>query len=215
VVAIGGATHSKRWLIGSAVVLVVGTLVRLILAGAGLPSLSGTILAVLLWLGVWAATLLLAPARAAFFVGIAAMAILDLAALQPRTPVAYDDREVLYRTDQVLARQVTASAGHTLLLILAEPVFEGVQARFGLAGLIGASSVEWSCPFRHGIQRLALPLPAPVSGPLDVQLRLTGAPSRETDYLMIFASSAERGPLISVAESGGDATLCVSLAARQ
>jgi hypothetical protein len=209
VVAVDAAAHSKWWLIGSLGVLVVGTLARLFLAGGGVPGLSGTVLAVLLWLGIWLAALLLARARGAFFVGLAAMVVLDLAALQPRTPVAYDDREVLYRTDQVLARQVTASDGDRVLLVLAEPIFAGERARFGLAGLIGTSSVEWSCPFRHGIQQLALPLAAPVSGPLDVQLHLTGAPTRETDYLVIYASSAERGPLISTARSAADATLCV------
>jgi hypothetical protein len=147
----------------------------------------------------------------AFFVGLATMAVLDLSAVLPRTPVVFDDREALYRTDQSLAVRVAAGAGDTLLVVLAEPVFEGDQPRFGLAGQVGGTAVDWSCALRRGKQQVALPLPAPAGGAVDVQLRLTGTPSREGDYLLVYASSAQPGFLVWTASAnalGNGATVC-------
>jgi hypothetical protein len=202
---------ARGWLIGAAVVVVLGTLVRLIVAGTSVPRLSGTVLAVLLWLGVWLAMVLLTNPRVAFFVGLAAMAVVDVSAFPPRVSVSFDDREVLYRTDQSLAVHVSAVVGDTLLTVLAEPVFAGAQPRFGLAGQVGGTAVEWSCTWRRGRQVVALPLPASATGGFDVQLRLIGTPSRDGDYLLVYASSAQPGPVILTTSPSAlkdDATMC-------
>jgi hypothetical protein len=126
-------------------------------------------------------------------------------------PVPFDDREALYRTDQSLAVHVSAGAGDTLLTVLAEPVFAGAEPRFGLAGQVGGTAVEWSCVWQRGRQLVALPLPAAATGGFDVQLRLTGTPSREGDYLLVYASSAQPGLVIlttSPGALGGNATMC-------
>jgi hypothetical protein len=193
-------------------VLAAGLLVRLTLGGFDIPKLSGALLVALLWLGVWLVSLLLANARVAFWVGLASMLVLDLGALPPRAAVEFDDREVLYRTDQVVSVRVAPAAGESTLLVVAEPVLEGTQARFGLAADVASTYVEWSCPLRRGIQRLALPLPPVGAGALDIRLKLTGAPSRDGDYLLIYASSAQHGLLVSTAgpaSVGDDVTRCM------
>ena len=65
-----------------------------------------------------------------------------------------------------------------------------------------------------GLQRLALPVPsaALANAPaLDLRLHLTGSPSRETDYLLAYASSGRGGFLVSlvnISDVGPDATTC-------
>jgi hypothetical protein len=63
------------------------------------------------------------------------------------------------------------------------------------------------------MQRLALPLPPQVVGnvsSLDVRLRLTGTPSRETDYLVVYSASARGGFIVDVvgAAQSPNSTLC-------
>jgi hypothetical protein len=60
------------------------------------------------------------------------------------------------------------------------------------------------------MQRIALPVP-PSAGGGDVRLRLTGSPSREGDYLLVYASSRQGGFLVSfvtAAELDQSATIC-------
>jgi hypothetical protein len=66
------------------------------------------------------------------------------------------------------------------------------------------------------MQRLALPVPtAAIAGrdAVDIRLHLTGSPSREGDYLLVYASSRKRGFLASVVSAGDiepNATTCTS-----
>jgi hypothetical protein len=90
------------------------------------------------------------------------------------------------------------------LTLLVEPVFSGAQPRFGLAGDVGGTSLTWDCAFRRGLQRLALPvtsLPASAAA-VDARLHLTGSPSRDGDYLLVYASSARGGFLVSLVNAG-------------
>jgi hypothetical protein len=101
-----------------------------------------------------------------------------------------------------------------LLLALVEPAFSGPQPRFGLVGEIGSARVTWTCPFRHGMQRLALPLPQSISGPIDMKLGLTGSPARDGDYLLVYGSARQGGPLLTTASAstvGSDVVTCASL----
>jgi len=179
------AERTNSWLAASMLVLIVGTLVRLAARPIDIAAASAALLAALLWLGVWLAVVLVSKPRSAFFIGVAAMVMLDLAALSPRTVVDFDQREALYRTDQTLTLPVPP--GTTQLVVLVEPVFDGAQPRFALAG--------WSCPWQHARQYLALPLP---SGTTTVGLRLTGSPARDGDYLIVYAPITDqpRGEIV-------------------
>lgn len=185
-----------------------GIAVRLAVGGFALPTVSATLLAILLWLGVWVGSVLLIGPRGGLFVGVAVMAILDLAALPPRTPVAFDEREVLYRTDQTLTVRIPAHAGAAPVLLLVEPFFGGAQPPYGLAGDIAGQRVAWSCPMHRGRQRIALPLPMPTSGPLEMRLQLTGSADRATDYLLVYTSASPSGPLAAPGTSDADTTSC-------
>jgi hypothetical protein len=192
--------HATPWLVGALLVLGIGTLVRLLLGGFSVASLSAALLSVLLWLGLWLVTLLLAYERAAFWVGLVAMVVLEMAGLQPRALVEYDEREALYRTDQSLAAPLPPGA--STVYVLVEPMFATAPPRFGLAGELGAVRVEWSCSFRRGVQRLALPLPPGAASSSELRLHLTGAPSRGGDYLVLYTSSANGGLVVSVPSPG-------------
>jgi hypothetical protein len=135
---------------------------------------------------------------------LAVIALLDSAALPARNPPPYDDLQAFYRTDQVLDAQVPMPVGGapSALTVLAQPVFGGAQAAFGLAGDVNGVPQTWMCPFGRGIQQLALPV-APdavqkASRPTaEVRLWLTGSPSREGDYLLVYSSSTRGGFLVS------------------
>jgi hypothetical protein len=202
------------WLVGALLILVAGSLLRLALGGFNVPTLSAAGLGTIVWIGVWLAALLLARPRVAFIVGLAAMAMLHFGALPPRPSVEFDDRQALYRIDQFVTTRVTPAVGDTLLLALVEPAFSGPQPRFGLVGEIGSARATWTCPFRHGMQRLALPLPQSISGPIDLKLGLTGSPARDGDYLLVYGSARQGGPLLTTASAstvGSDVVRCASL----
>jgi hypothetical protein len=176
--------------------------------------IEGVVLAALLWLGAWLAAMLLSTPRTAFVVALVMMALVDIAALPPRGAPDYDDRRALYRTDQAVAAhlEVPADISDPVLSVLVEPVFAGAQPAFGLAGEVNGTPLAWSCGFARGMQHVALPIStAALDGrPIaDVNLHLTGAPSRETDYLLVY-SSAERGVLMSIEgrPSAGNAIIC-------
>jgi hypothetical protein len=181
VVALAAAFSRAReqttaWIGAALAVLLVGTLVRLLVRPVDVAAVSAALLAALLWLGLWLVALLLSTPRTAFVVGLVAMLVLDLAAVSPRTLVPYDQVEALSNTDQKLTLAVPA--GSTQLVLMVEPVFEGAQPRFQLVG--------WSCPWQRGRQYVALPL---TPGTSSVDLRLSGAPDREREYLVVYWSS--------------------------
>jgi hypothetical protein len=176
--------RTQAWVLGALAVLVLGSAVRLALGGVGAPSVSSVMLAALLWLGLWLVTLLLFSPRAAFVVAFVAMVVLDVAALAPRTIAPYDERQALYRTDQDISLAVPANASSVQVLV--EAVLAGADPRFDLAGTLDdGTATTWSCPWRRGIQRLELPLP---TGSSTLRLRLTGSPTRDGDYLLVYTA---------------------------
>jgi hypothetical protein len=209
------------WSVAAGAVLVVGLSLRLVLGGGGVGDRSAIVMAILLSGGAWLAARLLSTPRVAFLVMLGAVAALDLAALPARNAPEYDDREAFFRTDQVIAARVAnpGPQAQPVLVLVVEPVFpaDGAQPRFGLAGEVGsAGPLAWDCAFQRGLQYLALPLPAAAvagSASVDVRLHLTGSPSRETDYLLVYASAPRGGFLTSLVEAsntGPGTTRCSS-----
>jgi hypothetical protein len=102
-----------------------------------------------------------------------------------------------------------------MLTVLAEPVFprDKDQPAFGLGANVGGTDLAWNCTFARGVQLFALPLPSSVTTnetSADVRLRLLGSPSRENDYLLVYASSDAGGYLFSIepVDNSVDATRC-------
>jgi hypothetical protein len=210
-------TRGLGWTIGALAILPVGLGVRLVFGGGGVGDRSAMVMSALLCVGVWAAARVLGGPRVAFVAALALVALLDLAALPARNPPAYDDLQAFYRSDQVLSSRVPAPAGFggdAVLTVLAQPTFAGSQPRFGLGGAVNGTPLNWSCAFDRGIQTLALPLPAGLVRPgetADVQLHLSGSPSRESEYLAVYASSQRGGFLVSITPAstlGGNVTHC-------
>jgi hypothetical protein len=194
----------------------VGLGLRLALGGAGVGDRSAIVMATLVTVCVWLAARLVGGARTAFLVGIGLMALFDLAALPPRGAPAYDEVQAWYRTDQVVSAQVmSSSTDASSLRLMAQPVFDGAQPRFGLAGEVNRLSLSWTCRFDRESRHLVLPIPREARGgsgsSMDVQLHLTGSPTRESDYLILYTSSERGGPLITLdgeAASGETASIC-------
>ena len=197
-----------NWSLATGAVVLVGIGLRLALHAGAVGDRSAAVMMALLGLSAWAAAMVLATPRTAFFVTLGLVTLLEVAALSARTVTEYDGRQAFYQTDQVLAARIsiapTLDPTPKVLTLLIEPTFSSAQPRFGLAGDVGGTSLTWDCAFRHGLQRLALPVPAaPVAnaGALDVRLHLTGSPSRESDYLLVYASSQRGGFLVSLVGS--------------
>jgi hypothetical protein len=217
--SIASSSRDRGWVAAAGIVLVLGLSLRLIAHGGGVGDRSAAIAATLLCAAAWLATVLLSTPRTAFVITLTLVALFDIAALPARNVPEYDDRVAFYRTDQVLSVQLPVVPGSSMLTVLAEPVFQSTasQPSFGLAGEVNGVSQSWDCPFRHGIQRLALPLPAATlngGSVLDVQLGLSGSPSRDGDYLLVYESAQRGGFLVSLA-SPADAgqpntTLCAA-----
>jgi len=193
------------WTGGAAAVLVVGLGLRLMLGGIGVGDRSAVVMVTLLTLGAWLAARLVGGPRSAFAVSLGLMALFDVAALPERGAPEYDGMEGWYRTDQVVSAQVAVpNAAAPSLTLLVQPVFAGAQPSFGLAADVNGVPLSWTCPFERDIQRLALPIPREALGSassIDVRLHLTGSPSRETDYLILYTSSRRAGPLLSLASA--------------
>jgi hypothetical protein len=181
---------------------VLGLALRVAFGGGGVGERSATLLAFLLTLGGFAAARLVASPRVAFSVGLALVALFDLAALGPRNPAGYDDVQAFYRTDQSMSVQLPVDGQRQLELVLvAQPMYTGDQPAFGLAGDVNETPLQWSCTVQHGVQRLELPLPAEAlrgATTADVRLRLTGSPSHASDYLLVYASSRHGGVLMTL-----------------
>jgi hypothetical protein len=196
------------WSVGALAVVVLGLGARLAIGGTAVGDRSALAMGVLLTAGTWLAARLLAGPRTALLVTLAAVALLNIAALPPRDPPPYDDLEAFYRTDQVLGAQVALpSAGASTLSLLVQPVFSGAQPRFGLAGDVNGTPVAWSCPLSHGIHWITLPVSVHEPS-ASVQLHLTGSPSRDGDYLIVYASSRQGGYLVYPDLTDQSATRC-------
>jgi hypothetical protein len=196
-----------NWSLASGAVLLLGVGLRLALHAGAIGDRSAAVLLLLLGLGAWAAAIVLATPRTAFVVTLGVVALLEVAALPARGLPEYDDRQAFFQTDQVLGAQVPAAfstQSAAALTLLVEPVFNGAQPRFGLAGDVGGTSLTWDCAFRRGLQRLALPVTSVTAfaPAVDVRLHLTGSPSRDGDYLLVYASSARGGFLVSLVNAG-------------
>jgi hypothetical protein len=206
------------WEIAAAAVVIAGLALRLALGAGGTGDRSAALMSVLLALAAWTAARLVSTPRVAFVVVLGLVALLDIGDQPPRNSPVYDDRQAIYSTDQLVEARVPLPPGvgqpQPLLSLLVEPVFQATQPAFGLAGDIGGMSLGWSCAFKHGLQRLELPLPPTIivgAGFVDLRLHLTGSPSRETDYLVVYASANRGGPVASIVaapELAQGATLC-------
>jgi hypothetical protein len=190
-------------------VVAAGLALHLAIGGTGVGVRSALVMSLLLLIPTWLAARLLSGPRTALFAVLALSALLDVGAFPPRNPPVYDDLQAFYRTDQVLRAQLPIPpTGASTLSLLVQPVFNGAQPQFGLAGQIDGSAVQWNCAFAHGIQWLALPVRLSAKGEANVQLRLTGSPSRDGDYLIVYASSRQGGFLVSLGSPDPSATRC-------
>jgi hypothetical protein len=191
-VSIGARRADRVWTVSAAAVLLAGLVVRLLVGGGGgVGDRSAMVMTALLAVAGWLAARLLAGPRAALLAMVGIVALLDLAALPARNPPEYDDLEAFYRTDQVLTAQLAVPSSRNLAItVLARPVFDGARAQFGLAGEVNGSPQAWTCAFTRGVQRIALPLSIQgLVGTADVRLHLSGSPTRESEYLVVYASS--------------------------
>jgi hypothetical protein len=205
-----GVYRDLGWTLGAVAVLLLGLPLRALVGGVGVGDRSAMVMTALLGVGAWIAARMLAGPRVAFGVTLVVVALFALAALPQRAPPAYDDLEAFYRTDQRLTTSVAVPPGldpdAAALTVLAQPTFAGPEARFGLAGTVNNVAVNWSCVFQKGIQTIALPLPGGAVGSgqsVDVQLHLTGSPTRESEYLIAYASSQRGGFVVGLAPSAG------------
>jgi hypothetical protein len=201
------ARVNRTWTLAAVAVLGVGLGLRLVLGGGGVGDRSAVLMSVLLVVAGWLAAWLLSGPRAALLVSLVLVALLDLGALPARNAAPYDDLEAFYRTDQVLSAQPAVPRGAdqagVAITLLAQPYFATAQPRFGLAGEVNGTPLQWTCTFPRGIQQIALPLPvglasADSTGTADVRLHLTGAPDHTSDYLVVYASSRQGGFVISL-----------------
>jgi hypothetical protein len=184
----------RGWLIAAAVVLVVGIVLRLLLVPPAAGGLPAVVMLLVLASGAWILGWILGSPRVALTAVAGVVLLVVMAGLPARPGPNYDERSAFYRTDQVIEASVSATGDlrAPVLELLVEPVAAGAEPRFGLAGEVGPTTLEWSCPFQRGLQRVALPLPRqaiPSPGPLSVRLHLTGTPSAQSDYLLVYSSA--------------------------
>jgi hypothetical protein len=193
---------ASRWVLGTATVLVAGAVGPLAVA-PGIGHLSAAVLSLLLGSGAAAVALALGSARAAFLVTVALLTLLDLGRLPPHSGPGYEEPEALWQTDQSLdVSLAVAGASPTRLAVLAQPVFAGDQAPFGISATLNGRRLAWQCPLQHSLQWLELPLPDRLvtGSTLDVRLGLSGAPNRDQAYLVVYRSASRDGFLIGLAE---------------
>lgn len=211
------ATRAREpgWTLGAAAVVLVGLAVRLILGGAMVADVSACVMAALLTAGAWTAARLLGGPRIALVLTALLVALFDLAALPARNPPPYDDLEAIFSTDQPLTTRLSVPTDNaSAITLVAQPVFQGMRPNFALSGTVNGASIAWNCAFAHDVQRLALPVPADITGAAasaEVSLRLSGSPSRESDYLIVYSSSRRGGLLLTLetlADVGQSATVC-------
>ena len=194
------------WTFAAVGVIVIGLGLRLALGGSGVGDRSAALMAAILATGCWLAGRLLGGPRTAVIVASGVVLLFDLAALPARKPAVYDDLQAFYRADQVLTAQLAVPAGvgqavEPVVTVLAQPIFAGVQPGFGVVGEVNGEALQWSCAYQRGIQRVALPVPSEAvrgAATADVRLHLSGSPSRDGDYLVVYLSSQRGGFIISL-----------------
>jgi hypothetical protein len=193
-----------RWLVASFAAFVLAVTLRFALGGGGVGARSAVVMLTLLVLGLGlAAWLGTRSARGVFWIVLATSAAVDLGALPVRNAPEYDEREALYRVDQAVGRsvEVPSNGSPLMLTVLAQAVWpaDRPQPAFGVAAEVAGQQLAWRCEFERDIRRLALPVPGEIvanAQNVDARLRLTGVPSRETDYLVVYSSSGQGGYLI-------------------
>jgi hypothetical protein len=182
-------------------VLLLGSLVPLALA-PGIGHLSAAVMSLLLGGGVAAVGLGLGRPRAACAGTLGLMLLLDLGRLPPRPAPGYEEPQALWQAgDQTIEASLTASGGPpTHLVLLADAVYPGERAPYGLAASVNGRDYVWQCPFQHGRQWLELPLDGGAATTLDVKLGLSGAPDREANYVVVYRSATHEGWLLGLSE---------------
>jgi hypothetical protein len=192
---------TSRWVLATAAVLVLGAFVPLVMA-PGIGHLSAAVMTLLLGCSAAAVGLGLGSPRSAFVATLGLMLLLGLGRLPPRAAPGYEEPQALWQTDQTIDVSVSGGteAVTARLVVLAEPVFGGQQPPFGVAATVNGTPVAWQCPFQHGRQWLELPLDNPTASSLDVRLRLSGAPDREHNYLVVYRSANRDAYLIGLTE---------------
>jgi hypothetical protein len=210
-----GATVRARtlgWTVAAAGVLLLGIVIRVAIGGTGVGNRSALVMTILVTAGVWIAARLLSGPRTALVFAAVLFALFDVASLPPRNAPEYDDLQAFYRTDQVLTAQLATgqATADPVLSVIAQPVFAGTQPSFGLAGELNGTHVAWNCPFERGVRHLSLALPHGLvqgSSSVSVALHLTGSPTREGDYLIVYMSSV-RGAVTIANQPQAGATIC-------
>lgn len=188
--------RSSLWLVGAAAVIVVGALPRLFAGGAG--ERSAAVLSVLVAACVLGAAALVATHRLAFGITAVAVLLLNIAALAPRAPAPYDDRQALYRTDQSITLHAAGSG--TLLPLWVEARYGGAAPNFQLI----LDGTPLRCTWQRGVQRIGLP----VRTAGDVRVQLGGSPARDGDFLIVYSSAAQVS--IPLVDSTAGVTPCIS-----
>jgi hypothetical protein len=164
------------------------------------------VLAALLSVCVGAAAVPLAGPRWALACGLGSLVLLNAVRIPVGQSVPYRWRQALYRSDQTIQQRVplpTQPLGAPALRILVEPHLATRPPPFQLETSTPDRTQRWACPFAAGEQWLLLPLPAVPAADGDavpVGLRLAGQPSRERDYLVVFAQNEASGFLIQLVD---------------
>jgi hypothetical protein len=164
------------------------------------------VLAALLSIGVGAAAVPLAGPRWALACGLGSLVLLNTIRVPVGQSVPYRWRQALYRSDQTVQQRVPLPAqplGAPALRVLVEPHLATQPPPFQLETSTPDRTQRWTCPFVAGQQWLLLPLsamPAADGDAVPVGLRLVGQPSRERDYLVVFAENEASGFLIQLVD---------------
>ena len=193
----------------------VGLGLRLALGGGGVGDRSALVMATLLSVGAWLAARLLSTPPTAFLVtlGVIGPARPRGAAGAQRAGVRLSRGVLPYRPGDHRAGAPGVAAGSADAGAAggaSVPPAGEAQPRFGLAGEVGSAALAWDCAFQRGLQHLALPVPLRWLARDPFGLHLTGSPTRETDYLLVYASAPRGGFLVSLvgAADVAQATVC-------
>lgn len=203
-----GWRDQRRWIVAGVGAPAVAALVPVALRPGDASHASLAVLMLLVGECLWAAAFLLVGGRGALLIAVVGVAGLSAIQLPVPDRVPYRWRQALYRPDQAIQLHVPVDARHVpaspALRVLAEPHLVAAQPAFALETEMPLATTRWACPFAAGRQWLELPVPASaIAGKdeLPVTLRLTGQPSREGDYLVVYARNESGDFLVELAES--------------
>src|SRR5207237_75749 len=90
--AVATRQRGLGWVGAAGGALILGLGLRLVVHQGGIGDWSATVMATLMCIGAWLATMLLSTPRTAFVVTLGLVALFNVAAFEPRNPPAYDDR---------------------------------------------------------------------------------------------------------------------------